>query len=112
MKIKNIVLGVTGGIAAYKAAELTSRLKKEGYDVITSIIIEQRRVFCCCKVTIEPVITSDGCEAVVINTFNPSFLLNNNLKVGSTIQFARQSGTVNVFCNGTMLDINRKSLED
>ncbi len=33
MKIKNIVLGVTGGIAAYKAAELTSRLKKEGYDV-------------------------------------------------------------------------------
>lgn len=83
------------------------------YDgVITSIIIEQRRVFCCCKVTIEPVITSDGCEAVVINTFNPSFLLNNNLKVGSTIQFARQSGTVNVFCNGTMLDINRKSLED
>ncbi len=83
------------------------------YDgVITSIIIDQRRVFCCCKVTIEPVITSDGCEAVVINTFNPSFLLNNNLKVGSTIQFARQSGTVNVFYNGTMLNINRSSLED
>ena len=33
MKIKNIVLGVTGGIAAYKTAELASRLKKEGYDV-------------------------------------------------------------------------------
>lgn len=28
----NIVLGVTGGIAAYKAAELVSRLKKRGHD--------------------------------------------------------------------------------
>lgn len=83
------------------------------YDgVITSIIIDQRRVFCCCKVTIEPVVTADGCEAVVINTFNPSFLLNNNLKVGSSIQFARQSGTVNVFCSGTVLNINQNSSED
>lgn len=30
MKNKNIVLGVTGGIAAYKAVELVSRLKKGG----------------------------------------------------------------------------------
>jgi phosphopantothenoylcysteine decarboxylase len=30
---KNIVLGVTGSIAAYKAAELTSRLAKEGASV-------------------------------------------------------------------------------
>lgn len=30
---KNIVLGVTGGIAAYKAAELTSRLVKSGAEV-------------------------------------------------------------------------------
>ncbi len=30
---KNIVLGVTGGIAAYKAVELTSRLKKAGAEV-------------------------------------------------------------------------------
>jgi phosphopantothenoylcysteine decarboxylase/phosphopantothenate--cysteine ligase len=28
LKGKNIVLGVSGGIAAYKACELTSRLKK------------------------------------------------------------------------------------
>lgn len=27
---KNIALGVTGGIAAYKAADLASRLKKRG----------------------------------------------------------------------------------
>jgi phosphopantothenoylcysteine synthetase/decarboxylase len=30
---KNIVLGVTGSIAAYKAAELTSQLTKQGCDV-------------------------------------------------------------------------------
>src|SRR5678809_848226 len=30
---KNVVLGVTGSIAAYKAAELTSQLTKQGCDV-------------------------------------------------------------------------------
>jgi len=32
-KIVNIVLGVTGSIAAYKAAEITSRLAKHGFNV-------------------------------------------------------------------------------
>ena len=32
-KVKNIVLGVTGSIAAYKAAELTSHLAKQGANV-------------------------------------------------------------------------------
>ena len=31
--MKTIVLGVTGGIAAYKAADLTSQLIKRGYQV-------------------------------------------------------------------------------
>ena len=30
---KTIVLGVTGGIAAYKSAQLASSLYKKGYDV-------------------------------------------------------------------------------
>lgn len=33
MKQKTVVLGVTGGIAVYKAAQLTSDLIKKGYDV-------------------------------------------------------------------------------
>lgn len=33
LKNKTVVLGVTGGIAAYKALELTSKLKKAGADV-------------------------------------------------------------------------------
>src|SRR5438045_1867037 len=32
-KGRNIVLGVTGSIAAYKAADITSRLTKQGADV-------------------------------------------------------------------------------
>mgnify|MGYP001027923740 CR=1 FL=1 len=31
--MKNIVLGVTGSIAAYKAADIASRLVKKGFDV-------------------------------------------------------------------------------
>ena len=30
---KNILLGITGSIAAYKAADISSRLKKEGCNV-------------------------------------------------------------------------------
>src|SRR5699024_10076736 len=33
IKDKNILLGVTGGIAAYKSADLVSRLKKQGAHV-------------------------------------------------------------------------------
>ena len=33
LKGKNIVLGVTGGIAAYKSADLVSRLVKKGANV-------------------------------------------------------------------------------
>ena len=31
--MKNILLGVTGGIAAFKSASIVSLLKKEGYNV-------------------------------------------------------------------------------
>ena len=31
--MKTIILGVSGSIAAYKAAELTSSLRKKGYDI-------------------------------------------------------------------------------
>ena len=31
--MKNILLAVTGGIAAYKAIDLTSKLSQAGYDV-------------------------------------------------------------------------------
>ena len=38
--IKTIILGVTGSIAAYKACELTSLLKKAGFDVVVLLTKE------------------------------------------------------------------------
>ena len=41
---KEIVLGVTGSIASYKAADIVSRLKKEGHDV-TCIMTKEAKQF-------------------------------------------------------------------
>lgn len=41
---KNIVLGITGGIAAYKTADIVSRLKKKGAEV-TCIMTDSAREF-------------------------------------------------------------------
>ncbi len=40
---RNIVLGVTGSIAAYKAVELTSQLTKEGFDVRVVMTADAQR---------------------------------------------------------------------
>lgn len=64
--------------------------------IIKNVIMEQRKVYCCCKVEIEDVTTDDGCTASVINVHNPSHLLDKGLWVGDEIQFERQSGTINV----------------
>ena len=40
---KNIVLGVTGSIAAYKAADLTSRLTRQGADVFVVMTADAQR---------------------------------------------------------------------
>src|ERR1051325_8966161 len=42
-KAKNIVLGVTGSIAAYKAADLTSLLAKEGHRVHVIMTADAQR---------------------------------------------------------------------
>ena len=34
MKQKNIIIGITGGIAAYKAGDVINQLRKKGYNVI------------------------------------------------------------------------------
>jgi phosphopantothenoylcysteine decarboxylase len=43
MKVRNIVLGVTGSIAAYKSADLASRLVKLGHDVFVVMTAEAQR---------------------------------------------------------------------
>ena len=63
MKGKSVVLGVTGGIAAYKAAELVSRLKKDGLDV--HVILTQSA----CEFIMPPTFESLSSNPAVTDTF-------------------------------------------
>jgi NAD-dependent DNA ligase len=74
--------------------------------VVKSVIVEQRRVFCCCKVEIEGIVTNDGCRAETINVFNPSYLIDAGLGIGSAIVFERKSGTVNIMVGGKKLSVS------
>lgn len=71
---------------------------------IKSILLEQRAVNASCRVEIEPMKTSDGCEARVVNVHNPRILIDNNYKVGSEVYYERQSGTINTLLYGKKLE--------
>ena len=60
---KNIVLGVTGGIAAYKACDLTSRLRKSGAQVF--VIMTQNACKFVCPQTFETL----SANPVTVDTF-------------------------------------------
>lgn len=72
--------------------------------VISDITIEQRRVFKSVRIKIDPITTYDGCKAEVINSFNPSILINNELYVGKSVVFERNSGAVNILVHGKRLE--------
>ena len=72
--------------------------------IVKEIVIEQRRVNASVRVKIEPMQTNDACEARIINTFNPSILIHNNIKVGDVVYFERNSGAVNILIHGKRLD--------
>lgn len=66
-KPKTIVLGVTGGIAAYKIAELASRLTKEGFDV--HVMMTENATEFITPLTFET-LTGNKC---ILNTFARDF---------------------------------------
>ena len=68
--MKTVVLGVSGGIAAYKAAQLTSDLKKKGYDV--HVIMTKNATEFVSPLTFE---TLSG-HRVSIDTFDRNFEYN------------------------------------
>ena len=72
--------------------------------VVTDIIIEQQKVKASCRVTIEPILTDDGCSARVINVYNPRVLITENINIGSKIEFERNSGAINSLLYGKRLD--------
>lgn len=71
--------------------------------VITNILIEQRRVNKSVRIEIEPIVTSDGNKARVINSYNPSILINNDLYVGKVVFFERNSNAFNTVIHGERL---------
>lgn len=71
--------------------------------VVTDIRIEQRRVFKSVQIEIEPLVTADGNKARIINSFNPSILVENDLYVGKTVYFERNSNAFNSVIYGDKL---------
>ena len=65
---KNILLGITGSIAAYKAADITSKLKKEGCNI--KIVMTKSSESFVTETTLEslssnPVFTEDDKDGLV-----------------------------------------------
>lgn len=86
---------------ALKFEQWSYKLYK-GY--VKSIRIEQRRVLCSVRVEIEPLVTSDGNTARIINVFNPSILIKNNLHEGMPVFFERNSNAFNNVIYGENLE--------
>ena len=96
------------GQVAVKFSHWSPRLYQ---GIIKDILVEQRRVHCSWRVRIEPVTTDDGCEATTINIFNPSFLLDFGLEIGSMIEFERNAGAVNILVNGKKIKLSENEQE-
>ena len=92
----------------YSNRQLACKFEHWSFDLykakVTRIVVEQRRVNASVRVEIEPLVTNDDCEAKIINTFNPSILVNNDIKVGTEVYFERNSGAVNILVHGQRLD--------
>lgn len=71
---------------------------------ITEIVTTQKRVYKSVRIRIEPLRSSDGCSAEYINCFNPSILIQNDLRVGTHVHFERNSGAVNILVHGKRLE--------
>lgn len=71
--------------------------------IITNIRLEQKRVYQSVRIEIQPVITDDDCKAQVINSFNPSILIENDLYKGKEVYFEKNSGAVNILIHGERL---------
>lgn len=97
--------GVTAGI--YNTRQLALKFDHWAFTyykgIITDIKMAQQRVFWSVRLMIEPVKTDDDCTATVINSYSPSILVENDLYVGKTVYFERDSGAINKLIYGDRL---------
>lgn len=70
---------------------------------IKDIKVEQRRVYKSVRVEIEPIVTDDDCKAQIINVFNMSILIDNDLYIGKEVYFEKNAGAVNILIHGQRL---------
>lgn len=102
----------------YVSRQLALKFEQWSYQVyegiITDIKIEQRRVNKSVRVEIEPLKTSDGAKARIINSFNPAILIHNDLYVGKKVYFERNSNAFNSVIHGERLQelLNSKGAEE
>lgn len=91
----------------YVSRQLALKFEQWSYQIYKGVIkdikIEQRRVYKSVRVEIEPLRTSDGNQARIINSFNPSILINNDLYVGKIVYFERNSNAFNSVIYGDRL---------
>lgn len=84
----------------YISRQLALKFEYWAYEYFVGIVkdihIEQQRVFHSVRIEIEPMKTNDGCNACIINSFNPAILIDEDLYIGKKVYFERNSGAVNI----------------
>ena len=63
--------------------------------IVEDIVVEQQRVNASLRLKIKTVKTDDLCDATWVNGYNPDIIISNGIKIGSKIQFERNSGAIN-----------------
>ena len=92
----------------YSDRQIALKFEQWGFEMlrgkITDIQIEQRRVYKSVRIKIDPIKSSDGCNATYINGFNPGIIIENGLYVGQEVWFERNAGAVNILIHGKRLE--------
>lgn len=92
----------------YSERQIALKFEQWGFEYlrgkITDIQIEQKRVYKSVRIKIEPIKSSDGCNATYINAFNPGIVIQNNLYIGKEVWFERNAGAVNILIHGKRLE--------
>ena len=72
--------------------------------IVKNIIIEQQAVNASVVIEIEPIKTEDNVVARRVQTYNLSYLVDNNICIGAPVYFIRNSEAISVLLTGKALD--------
>lgn len=72
--------------------------------VVKNIVIEQQAVNASVVIEIEPIRTEDNVVARRVQTYNVSYLVDNNIYIGAPVYFIRNSEAISVLLTGKALE--------